>query len=309
MDGAQRCGLGGGGSTPHSAGMKAAEFDYERPATLDAACALLARHGADAKIIAGGQTLVPLMAMRLAKPALLIDINRIAELQGIAREDGFVAIRACTRQADALAHELVRRDAKLLAKALRFVGHGQTRNRGTVGGSLANADPAAEIGLAALALDAEVQARSAKGERTIALRDFFKGAMETALEPDECLVAARFPVWPGKIGTGFQEVSVRASDFAFLAAAAQVQLDAGGMCRHAAISVGGAASMPARMRSAEARLAGTKLADSDIEEAGDLAAASLASVSDAHASSRYRRRVAAALMKRALAEARDEART
>ncbi len=288
--------------------MKAAEFDYERPATIDVACALLARHGADAKIIAGGQTLVPLLAMRLAKPARLIDINRIPELQGISRADGFVAIRACTRQADALAHDLVRRDAKLLAKALRFVGHGQTRNRGTVGGSLANADPAAEIGLAALALDAEMRARSATGERAIALREFFKGAMETALEPDECLVEARFPVWPGRVGTGFAEVSVRQSDFAFLAVAAQVQLDEAGACRRAAVSVGGAASMPVRLQHAEERVLGTKLDERDIAEAADFAAAALAPASDPHASARYRRRVAAALVKRALAEARDEAR-
>jgi len=289
--------------------MKAAEFDYERPGTLAAACALLARAGGEAKIIAGGQTLVPLLAMRLAKPALVIDINRIAELQGIARGDGFVAIRACTRQADALAHEDVRRDVPLLAKALRFVGHVQTRNRGTVGGSLANADPAAEIGLAALTLDAEVRARSQKGERTIARGEFFRGAMETALAQDECLVEARFPVWEGRAGTGFKEVSVRASDFAFVAAAAQVALDERGVCRRVALCVGGAASMPMRMAAAEERLLGTKLGDRDLEEAGALAAASLQPASDPHASPRYRRRVAAALVRRALAEARDEAKT
>jgi len=286
--------------------MKAAEFDYERPASLDAACDLLARHG-DAKIIAGGQTLVPLLAMRLAKPALLIDINRIAELQGIARNDGFVAIRACTRQADTLAHAAVRSDVPLLAKALRFVGHGQTRNRGTVGGSLANADPAAEIGLAALALDAGVRARSTRGERTIALDKFFVGAMETALAADECLVEARFPVWRGRIGTGFQEVSARASDFAFLAAAAQVELDAGGVVKRVAVSVGGASTMPLRMKMCEARLLGTRLDARDIEEAAALAAQSLQPVADPHASPRYRCRVACALAARALAEARDEA--
>jgi len=287
--------------------MKAAEFDYARPASLGEACALLAAAHGEAKIIAGGQTLVPLLAMRLAKPALLIDINRIAELQGIARAAGHVAIRACTRQADALADELVRRDVPLLAKALGFVGHVQTRNRGTVGGSLANADPAAEIGLTALTLDAVVEARSHRGARIIALTDFFRGTMETSLEPDECLVDVRFPVWSGRVGTGFQEVSVRQSDFALVAAAAQVQLDENGRCRRVAIGVGGASAMPARMREAEALLAGTKLDDADIETAGDLAAASLEPTADPHASPRYRRRVAAALVKRALAEARDEA--
>jgi CO/xanthine dehydrogenase FAD-binding subunit len=288
--------------------MKAAEFDYERPGALAEVCALLAGAGGEAKIIAGGQTLVPLMAMRLARPALLIDINRVEELQGIARADGFVAIRACTRQADALAHDLVRRDVRLLAKALGFVGHVQTRNRGTIGGSLANADPAAEIGLAALALDAAVYARSSRGERTIALGDFFKGAMETALMPDECLVEARFPVWrDARVGTGFQEVSVRHSDFALAAAAAQVALDGDGRCQRVAISVGGVASMPVRMRDAERRLVGTRLAPADLAAAGALAAAALEPAADPHASPRYRRRVAAALVARALAEARDEA--
>jgi CO/xanthine dehydrogenase FAD-binding subunit len=288
--------------------MKAAEFDYERPATIEAACALLAQHRGEAKIIAGGQTLVPLLAMRLAKPALLVDINRIAELQGIARADAHVAIGACTRQADALASETVRRDAPLLAKALSFVGHMQTRNRGTVGGSLANADPAAEIGLAALTLDAEVRARSAGGARAIALGDFFRGAMETALEADECLIEARFPVWRGRTGAGFQEVSVRASDFALVAAAAQVMLDREGRCARVAVSVGGAASAPLRMATAEERLFGTRLDETDLAEAGELAAAALDPAPDPHASPRYRKRVAAALVARALAEAREEAR-
>jgi CO/xanthine dehydrogenase FAD-binding subunit len=289
--------------------MKAAEFDYERPSALADVCALLAGSGGAAKIIAGGQTLVPLMAMRLARPALLVDINRVAELQGIAPGDGYVAIRACTRQADALASELVRRDARLLAKALSFVGHVQTRNRGTVGGSLANADPAAEIGLAALALDAEVRARSSKGERTIALENFFMGAMETALAPDECLVEVRFPLWrEARVGTGFHEVSVRHSDFALAVAAVQVALDRDGRCIRAAVSVGGAASTPVRMAEAEGRLVGTRLDPADLAAAGALAAAALRPASDPHASPRYRKRLAAALVERALAEARDEAR-
>jgi CO/xanthine dehydrogenase FAD-binding subunit len=285
--------------------MKAVDFDYERPASLEAVCARLASAEREAKIIAGGQTLVPLLAMRLARPALLIDINAVPELQGIVAADGVVAIRACTRQAAALAHAAVRRDVPLLAKALGFVGHGQTRNRGTIGGSLANADPAAEIGLAALALDAEVRAVSARGERRIALRDFFRAPMETALAPDECLTEVRLPVWRGRVGTGFQELSVRQSDFALAAVAVQLALE-GGVCRRVAIAAGGADTMPMRMAAAEARLSGTRLAQADIAEAGEMAARALPP-SRAQGGPRYRARVIAALVERAVAEAQAEA--
>ena len=288
--------------------MKPVDFDYERPASVGEVCRRLTALRGEAKIIAGGQTLVPLLAMRLARPALLLDISRIAALDFIATRDGHVAIGACTRQAAALAHATVRASAPLLAKALGFVGHVQTRNRGTIGGSLANADPAAEIGLAALTLDAEARASSAAGERAIALRDFFRGPMETALAPDECLTELRVPVWrEASIGAGFQEVSVRHSDFALAAAAVQLALDPAGVCRRIAISVGGAAATPLRSADAERRLLGTTLDARDIDEAGTLVADALAPLADLHASPLYRRRVAAALVKRALAEARDEA--
>ncbi len=283
--------------------MKAVDFDHECPASIDEVCRRLAA-GGDGKIIAGGQTLVPLMAMRLARPALLLDINRIAALQGIEDRGDHVAVRACTRQAAALDHPAVRAGVKLLAKALGFVGHDQTRNRGTIGGSLANADPAAEIGLAALALDAEIEARSTRGMRTIALAQFFVGPMETALAADECLTEIRFPVWrEGTIGTGFQEVSIRRSDFALAAAAVQVARDAGGTCRRIAIAVGGAAPTPIRIAAAERRLLGTRLEPSDIDAAAAIVREAVAPLADLHASPAYRRRVAAALVARALAEA------
>lgn len=288
--------------------MKPVDFDYERPASVAELCRRLAGAGGEAKIIAGGQTLVPLLAMRLARPALLLDINRIAALDFIAARDGHVAIGACTRQAAALAHETVRASVPLLAKALGFVGHVQTRNRGTIGGSIANADPAAEIGLAALTLDAEARASSVAGERVIALRDFFRGPMETALAPEDCLTELRFPVWrEAAAGTGFQEVSVRHSDFALAAAAVQLALD-GGRCCRIAISIGGADATPLRATDAERRLLGTALDARDLDDAGALVAKALAPLADQHASPLYRRRVAAALVKRALAEARDEAR-
>jgi CO/xanthine dehydrogenase FAD-binding subunit len=287
--------------------MKAVDFDYECPTSVAAVCARLAAEE-DAKIIAGGQTLVPLMAMRLARPRLLLDINRIAALDGIEAAGDHVVLRAATRQATALGHEMVRARVPLLAKALSFVGHVQTRNRGTIGGSLAHADPAAEIVLAALALDAEIEAQSLGGTRRIALAGFVTGPMETALTRAECMTCVRFPVWrEGALGTGFQEVSVRQSDFALAAAAVQVALDAGGVCRRAAIAVGGAEALPLRVAAAEARLVGTRLDEDDIAAATALARAALTPLADLHASPRYRRRVAGALVARALAEAKREA--
>ncbi|MHA1109132.1 MAG: FAD binding domain-containing protein [Alphaproteobacteria bacterium] len=288
--------------------MKAAGFDYFRAETIDDVCRALADADGEARIIAGGQTLVPLMAMRMARPGLLIDINKIAELAGIRDDGGTVAIGACTRQADALASQVVGEKLKLLAKALRNVGHQQTRNRGTIGGSIANADPSAEIPLVAVTLDAELVARNTGGERRIAAGDFFEAAMMTALAPDDCLVEVRFPVWGGgRTGAGFAEVNVRNSDFALAAAAAQVELDGDGACASIHIGIGGAAPAALRARDAEAALTGVRLDDDAIAKA----AASIADVldpdSDIHAGADYRRRVACVMARRAIAAARDDA--
>jgi CO/xanthine dehydrogenase FAD-binding subunit len=289
--------------------MKAVDFDYARPGNVGEACRLLAEAAGDGKIIAGGQTLVPLLAMRLARPSLLVDVNRIPELQGIEQSGDAVILRACTRQAVALADRAIRHRVPLLAKALGFVGHIQTRNRGTIGGSLANADPSAEIGLAALALDAEIEARSAAGSRTIAIADFFRGPMMTALEAEECLISVRFPVWPGpgRIGTGFQEVSARRSDFAVAAVAVQLQLDGDGVCRRIALGVGGASAKPLSVEAAAARLTGTRLAAADLAAAARIVRDAVEPDSDLHASADYRRRLAGALVERAVAEAAADA--
>ncbi len=292
--------------------MKAAEFDYIRAATLAEACEAIADadDGAERKIIAGGQTLVPLMAMRLARPTLLVDINDIDELHGITADTGQVAIRGCTRQRRAEQSAELRDRLPLLAKALPFVGHWQTRNRGTVGGSIACADPSAEIPLVALTLDAEITARSAaRGERSIAARDFFVAAMVTALAPDECLTEIRFPVWPadGAVGTGFHEVSSRRSDFAIAAAAAQVALDNDGICRRIALAVGGVAPTPLRLDDVAARLVGARLDDAAIAAAVAEIPGLITPDGDVHASADYRRRVAGVLAGRALGDARDAA--
>lgn len=289
--------------------MKAAEFDYAPAGTVDEVCRLLDGAHGDGKIIAGGQTLVPLLVMRLTRPSLVIDINRVAELHGITADESGVVIKAATRQADALADATVQGRLRLLAKALRLVGHPQTRNRGTVGGSLANADPAAEICLVARTLDAAITARSTGGTRKIAMADFCAGAMTTTLTTEECLTEVRFPVWQNaeRIGTGFTEMSVRQSDFALVAAACQVALDKDGVCRRIALGIGGAEARPLRAAAAEARLTGTTLEAGNIEKAIEALQGSLSPLADVHASANYRRRVAGALASRAIAEARDEA--
>lgn len=289
--------------------MKAAEFDYARAATIDEVCRLLDGAQGEGKIIAGGQTLVPLLVMRLARPALVIDISQIAALKGIAAHDSGIVIGAATRQADALADATLRQRLPLLAKALKMVGHPQTRNRGTVGGSLANADPAAEIGLVARALDAAMNVRSATGERVIPASEFFQGAMTTALSPEECLTRIHFPAWrdDGHLGTGFEEMSIRRSDFALVAAACQLALDGDGVCRRIALGIGGAEPTPSRAVSAEKHLIGTRLEARDIDRAMSLLQDTLEPLADTHASADYRRRVAATLAARAIATARGEA--
>jgi CO/xanthine dehydrogenase FAD-binding subunit len=289
--------------------MKAASFDYLRAASIDEACRALADGGGDARLIAGGQTLVPLMAMRLARPALLIDINRIAELAGIALDGDRLVIGACTRQADALASSLVRQHLPLLADALSHVGHGQTRNRGTIGGSLCNADPSAEIPLVAQTLEAELVARSVRGERRLKTADFLEFAMTTALEPDECLIEARFPIWrDGAVGHGFHEVSIRDSDFALAAAASQLALDSAGNCTRIHVAVGGAAPAALRLGPVEDALRGGALDDAAISDACAAIADLLDPQADIHADAGYRSRVAGAMAKRAIASARDAAR-
>lgn len=286
--------------------MKAVDFDYERPRSVVETCRLLSQAKGEARLLAGGQTLVPLLAMRLARPAVVVDINRVDELRGIDTNDANVVIRACTRQAVALANPTVRSHLPLLAKALSFVGHIQTRNRGTIGGSLANADPAAEIGLAALALDAKIEAHSVSARRTIPIADFFVSPMVTALAVGECLTAVRFPLLRGGVGTGFQETSIRRSDFALAAVAVQLVLERG-VCRGLALAIGGAGATPVRLTTIERKLIGTKLGDAELAEAERMAREGIDAVADIHASAAHRRRITGVLAARAIAEARDEA--
>lgn len=288
--------------------MKAASFDYVRVASIEEACQALADGGEDARIIAGGQTMIPLMAMRLARPSLLIDINDVSELAGISVDGDHLVIRAGTRQYDTLASETVKTQLPLLADALSHVGHTQTRNRGTVGGSLVNADPSAEIPLIAQTLDATIVAQSTRSQRTIAASDFFESAMATTLAPDECLVEVRFPIWPSEnTGFGFHEVSIRDSDFALAAAAAQTTLDGNGKCQKLAVAICGASPAALRLTGVEGTLVGGDLNDDAIKTACANIDDLIDPQSDVHADAAYRGRVAKVMARRAISDARDRA--
>ena len=289
--------------------MKAAAFDYVRPTTLREACGYLADGGVEARVIAGGQSLVPMMAMRLVRPGLLVDINDIGTLSGIARDGDAVVIGAATRQAEAMRSAVVAKELPLLALALPFVGHDQTRNRGTVGGSLAHADPSAEIALVAATLGATIAATDGAAERRIGAADFFLAPMMTALDPQECLTAVRFPVWNGggAVGAGFQEVSSRDSDFAVVAAAAQLALDRDGVCRRAALAVANAAPTPIRLHRLEEALLGQRPSEVGIDRLLPLVDDAIEPSSDLHASAEARRHMAHSLVRRALLQAADNA--
>ena len=286
--------------------MKSAPFAYSRPADVDEACALLAADDG-ARVIAGGQSLVPMMAMRLAWPTRLVDIARIASLSYVRDEKDAVAIGACTRQCAIERDQVVARRLPLLARTMPFIGHGATRARGTIGGSLAHADPAAELPLIAVTLDATLSYRLNGNTGDIAARDFFQGLMMTALPAGACLASVRFPVWPGEVGSGFHEVNARRSDFAFVAAAAQVQLDEDGKCRRIAIGVGAATATPIRLGAAEKALTGTVLGGKQVADAVRDALSDIEPLDDLHASAAYRRRAAAALAARAVADAKTDA--
>ena len=288
--------------------MKAAPFEYSRPSDIDEACALLAADG-DARIIAGGQTLVPMMAMRLSRPTRLIDIARIAALSYIREDDGALAIGAATRQCAVERDALVGARMPLLAAAMPWIGHAATRARGTIGGSLANADPAAELVLVAVTLDATLLYREGGKDGEIPATDFFVGPTMTALPAAACLAGVRFPIWNEKrIGVGFHEVSARRSDFAFVSAAAQVALDTGGTCRRAAVGIGAIAHVPFRLTTIEKQLVGTRPDPAQLRPAIENALTEVDVNSDLHASANYRRRVAATLALRAIVDACEQAR-
>jgi carbon-monoxide dehydrogenase medium subunit len=254
--------------------MKPAPFEYHRPETIEEAVSLLGELGDTAKVLAGGQSLIPMLALRLTGFDHLVDVGRIAELQGIERRDGQIWIGAGTRFASVEASPEAAAGVPLLTRATPLIGHFQIRNRGTVGGSLAHADPAAEYPAVALALGAAMEVRSPRGERTITAADFFDGLWTTSMEPDELLVAVSFPSWLGRCGFAVEEFARRHGDFAVAGTALGVQLDAQDRVSRCAIGLIGLGARPERAGRAEESVVGRAAGEIDAEEIGRVAMAS-----------------------------------
>ena len=289
--------------------MKPAPFEYHAPESVADAVNLLADLGEEAKVLAGGQSLVPMLALRLAVFEHLVDIGRIAELKGIERRDAVLWVGAGTTDAAVAASAEVASSVPLLARATPLIGHFQIRNRGTLGGSIAHADPAAEYPAVALALDATMEVVSARGRRTVAAADFFTGLWTTSMEPDEILTGVSFPIWSGRTGFAVEEFARRHGDFAIAGAVVAVELDGDDRVRRSAIGLIGLGSTPERATAVEAEFAGRPVAELEPAEVGRLAMARLESVpSDLHGSAGYRRRVGGVMVERAWATAVAEAR-
>ncbi|MGW1024770.1 FAD binding domain-containing protein [Streptomyces sp. NPDC002577] len=288
--------------------MKPAPFEYHVPTGAGEAVALLADLGDEAKAIAGGQSLVPMLALRLASFGHLVDLRHVAELRGIERRDGSVWIGAGTTQATIQGSDEVRGTIPLLARATPLIGHFQIRNRGTVGGSLAHADAAAEYPAVALTLDAELEALSVRGRRTVPAARFFTGTWTTALADDELLTGVAFPVWRRPCGFAVEEFARRSGDFALAGATVAVGLDADGRIDRCAIGLFGLGATPCRARAAEQELIGAEPTEDKADDIGGLAMSGLGSVpSDLHGSAGYRKRVGAAMVARAWRRAVREA--
>jgi carbon-monoxide dehydrogenase medium subunit len=283
--------------------LKPPAFQYFAPSSLDEALALRAEHADDCAVLAGGQSLMPMLNLRMAFPGTLIDLAGISELAGIREWDGGVAIGAMTRQRAAERSALLSEHAPLAARALPNIGHTTIRNRGTVGGSIAHADPAAELPAVALALDAELVAASISGERTIAASDFFAGFLTTSLAPEELLVEVRLPGLAAGHGVAFIELARRHGDFALVGVAAALALDGEGKIADARLAFIGVGGTPMRAREAEAVLRGEAPGDGVFAEAAERAKTEIDPSDDTHASAEYRRRIAGVLAQRALVEA------
>ena len=284
--------------------MKPAPFDYADPRTVDEAVSLLQEHEGDAKILAGGQSLVPLLNMRLARPGIIVDIGKLAGLDYIRDDGDALTIGAMTSQRSIERSPLVHEQQPLLQAATRYIAHPQIRNRGTFGGSIAHADPAAEYPALAIALDMQMKAAGPNGERVIGAADFFVTYLTTALEQNEMLTEIRVPKLPDNSGWSIQEVARRHGDFTLAGAIVTLTLADGGSCSDARIALFGVGSTPLRAREAEQLLTGQELNDDLIERAGQRASAEIDEpLSDIHATSEFRRHLTGVLTQRGLSEA------
>jgi aerobic carbon-monoxide dehydrogenase medium subunit len=287
--------------------MKLPPVEYEAPTTVAEAVGLLAEHLDEASVLAGGQSLIPLLALRLARPAVLIDINGIDELSGVSATDGWVAIGTMTREYVAEESETVADTVPLLAAAMPLIGHEAIRSRGTVGGSLAHADPAAELPAVARALDAEFVVRGQSGERVIPAAQWFEGYLMTSRRPDELLVEVRFPAAGPGTGVSFEEVARRHGDFAIVGLATSLVLS-GGVIHDARLAFAGISDVPVRAAAAEDLLVGERPSAELFDEAARRATDGVDPPGDLHGSSDYRKTVAAVVVRRGLQAAADNAR-
>src|ERR1044071_9132802 len=285
--------------------MKPANFDYHDPATLDEALGLMAQFGEQARPLAGGQSLVPLMNFRLVRPAHLIDLNGVNELSYLKAENGILRIGATTRQRELERSADIAQRWPLLREATGFIGHIQIRNRGTVGGSLAHAFPSAELPVAMVTLEASFILRSAANQRRARAEDFFLSYMTTMLEPGELLTEIEVPALPASSGCSYQEVNLRHGDFALAGAAALLALDRGGAISHVRLTLTGVT--PIRSREAEEFLLGKKPSEVVFRDAAQRATEHLEQDSDIQASAEYRREACAVLARRALTQAAQRA--
>jgi len=286
--------------------MKLPPFEYEAPTTVEEAIDLLAEHLDEASVLAGGQSLIPLLALRLARPEVLIDINGIAELSGVSATDGEVAIGAMTREYVAEESKVIADTVPLLAAALPLIGHEAIRSRGTIGGSLAHADAAAELPAVARALDAEFVVSGPSGMRVIPAAQWFEGYLTTARRPDELLVEIRFPTAGPGTGVSFQEVARRHGDFAIVGLAVSLVLS-GGVISDARLAFAGVSDVPVRAAAAEDLLAGERPSAELFDEAARLATSDIDPPADLHGSSDYRKTVAATIVRRGLRAAAGNA--
>ena len=282
--------------------MKPAKFEYHTPASVDEALAIMGRYDGEARVLAGGQSLVPLMNFRLATPRAIVDLNRIAELAYVGEDGEIVRIGSMTRQRRLEFEPLVAAKLPLLREALRWVGHLPTRSRGTIGGSIAHADPSAEIPMVLQALEGEIVARGSQGERRIAAQDLFHAALTTSLAPLEIITEVRLPAMPAQAGYAVEEFARRKGDFAIAAVAVTLVRD-GERCTKARLATAGVGPIPIRLRDAEAVLEQKGLSENAITEAADKATAEVDPVSDLNGSAEYRRHLTGVLTSRAVAKA------
>jgi carbon-monoxide dehydrogenase medium subunit len=283
--------------------MKLPAFEYACPTTLAEAVTLLASHDGEAKAIAGGQSLVPMMAFRVASPSLLVDLRKLPGLKEIRIDATGVRLGALVRWRDILDDKRLARAHPLLFAAIHHVAHYQVRNRGTVGGSVAHADPAAEMPGITVACDAEISVTGKAGARVIPAGEFFVGALMTALEPDEIITEIRLPAWPAGRRCGFEEFALRRGDFAIAAAAVFYDQDAAGRATNAHVGVIGVGDRPMRLAPVEALLDGARIDDTVIARAAEAASAAVEPQEDIHASAAYRRSLVGTMVERALTTA------